>query len=444
MPRRLVCATALLLAGQAWADDGPNYQSNLFGDMAGLRPTLANAGLTLTASDTSEVLGNPTGGVRNEAIFEGAGFASLGFDAGQVGLLQGFTAQVSAWGIYGRGLTGNAIDNLNIVSNLEADRSLRLFELWVEQSFADGRISLRIGQQAADQEFMIDPYATPLINAEFGFPLLPSLDMPSGGPAYPLATPAVRLTLRLTNRITLLAALYNGDPAPPVQAGNPVNDPQARDNAGTNFRIDAGAMWFAELQYAYSQGEHAAGEPGTVKIGAWYNTDLFADQRLDASGRSLADPSSSGHPLLRSRDWSIYALVNQQVWQGGGVFLRVMGAPGDRNLIDYNVDGGLNLQGILASRPNDTLALGFVWGHVGTAASKLDGDIGYVTGHPYPVRRWEPAFEATYQAQLTPWWQVQPDCQYIVRPGGGLPYPAGPARPIGDALVLGARSLVTF
>ena len=28
--------------------------------------------------------------------------------------------------------------------------------------------------------------------------------------------------------------------------------------------------------------------------------------------------------------------------------------------------------------------------------------------------------EMIYQAQLAPWWMLQPEVQYIVRPGGGV------------------------
>jgi porin len=28
--------------------------------------------------------------------------------------------------------------------------------------------------------------------------------------------------------------------------------------------------------------------------------------------------------------------------------------------------------------------------------------------------------EMTYQAQLKPWWVLQPDLQYVINPGGGV------------------------
>ena len=46
-----------------------------------------------------------------------------------------------------------------------------------------------MGQLAADQEFQVTQYGGLFINHTFGWSTLPSADLPSGGPAYPLATP---------------------------------------------------------------------------------------------------------------------------------------------------------------------------------------------------------------------------------------------------------------
>ena len=46
------------------------------------------------------------------------------------------------------------------------------------------------------------------------------------------------------------------------------------------------------------------------------------------------------------------------------------------------------------------------------------------------------AIEATYQAQLTPWFEIQPDLQLIVQPGGSTSIP--------NALVLGLSATIDF
>ena len=50
--------------------------------------------------------------------------------------------------------------------------------------------------------------------------------------------------------------------------------------------------------------------------------------------------------------------------------------------------------------------------------------------------------EMMYQAQLAPWWIVQPEVQYIIRPGGGVLNSDGGLRP--NAWVIAIRSALSF
>lgn len=49
----------------------------------------------------------------------------------------------------------------------------------------------------------------------------------------------------------------------------------------------------------------------------------------------------------------------------------------------------------------------------------------------------------SYQAQITPWFQIQPDVRYVFNPRGGL-LNARVGRRVGDALVLDLRATITF
>jgi porin len=77
-------------------------------------------------------------------------------------------------------------------------------------------------------------------------------------------------------------------------------------------------------------------------------------------------------------------------------------------------------------------------------AAALDRDTLALNGPPYPIRNGETVFELNYTAQIAPWWYVQPDLQYIVHPGGNVPYPGDPTRKVQDALLIGARSTISF
>jgi porin len=62
--------------------------------------------------------------------------------------------------------------------------------------------------------------------------------MTSGGPAYPLATPGERLAVKPTDQLTVLAAVFSGDPA-----GKDYNDvPQACNRHGTTFSFSGGSL----------------------------------------------------------------------------------------------------------------------------------------------------------------------------------------------------------
>ena len=76
--------------------------------------------------------------------------------------------------------------------------------------------------------------------------------------------------------------------------------------------------------------------------------------------------------------------------------------------------------------------------------AQLDRDTGFYTGAFVPVRTSETYLEITYQYQVTPAIQVQPDVQYVFNPGGGIPDPNYPGRRIRDAAVVGLRTAITF
>jgi porin len=130
--------------------------------------------------------------------------------------------------------------------------------------------------------------------------------------------------------------------------------------------------------------------------------------------------------------------------QGLGVFARVMGAPGDRNLVNFYADAGVTYKGLIPGRDSDTAGLAFGLARISDTAAKLDADTARFTGGFYPVRRHESVLELTYQAQIAPWWQVQPTAQYVFNPNGGVPNPQRPEKRLGDAAVLGLRTTVTF
>jgi porin len=93
-----------------------------------------------------------------------------------------------------------------------------------------------------------DRGANLFVNSTFGWPVINAQDLPSGGPAYPEATPGARVQYSPNDNVTILAAIFNGDPAGPGP-GNPVQ----RDPFGLAFRIQDPPFLIAEVDYSYGQ-----------------------------------------------------------------------------------------------------------------------------------------------------------------------------------------------
>ena len=182
----LVWSTLLLVtcacpAGAQPVPPPPAGGGTLLGDLGGVRPALDRAGVSLGLQDTSEVFGNPDGGQRRGVALDGQAALGLGKAIG----LEGGIVNLGALVNYGHGFSASNVDNLNLVSSIEALRSAWLYELWYQQAFLDGAVDVRLGQLGADQEFAITQYGNWFANAAFGWPTLPSVDLPAGGPAAP-------------------------------------------------------------------------------------------------------------------------------------------------------------------------------------------------------------------------------------------------------------------
>ncbi len=409
----------------------------LLGDLGGVRPELAKFGLTLNLSETSEIKGNVTGGIGRGAAYNGLTNMDLQLDTQQAFGWAGGTFNVSALQIHGRALSSNYLGSLQTASGIESERASRLWELWYQQSFWGGAADIKLGQQSIDNEFMTSTGSALYLNTMMGWPMVPSADLYGGCPAYPLSSLGFRL--RGTHGpVTILVGAFNDNPP----GGSFASDPQSLDANGARFNLNTGTLTIAEIQYATTM---VANLPGTYRLGGWYDSARFPDQRFDTSGLSLADPLSNQNPRLHQGNYSLYGVVDQMLWtpdakaaRSLNAFVRMMGTPDDRNQIDFSVDAGLNLKAPFSGRDNDTAGIGFGLADISGSAAALDRDSGSF------VRSQEIFLEATYQAQVTPWWVVQPDFQFTIRPGAGIANPNDPTRLIGDEAVFGLRTTITF
>jgi porin len=410
---------------------------------------LLDLGLNFQLNYTGEVLGNPSGGVRQRAIYENLFELAIDGDLQTIAGLNGASFHINSYLVSGEGLSHCCISNSLTVSNIEALPSTRLFEAWFEQKLFGDMASLRVGQLAANTEFTVSEYSQVYLNASFGWPNIFAADMPSGGPNYPLATPGVRLKVSPNKEVHLLAAIFNGDPSGAGFTGLQ----EILDPSGVNFRLRDPPLLMAEAQYEYNQEKGSPGLAGSIQLGGWYHFGKFNDQRRGTDGLSLADPLSNDNPLIYRGDYGVYGMIDQMIWpvraddpkRGVAGFALVSASPRDRNLADFYAEAGITCIGIWDSRPNDTFGLAAIYSPVSPSVSGLDADTAFFEKTTLPIRDYEMAAELTYQAKIMPGFYIQPDFQYIFRPGGGALNPLNPAAGrIPGAAVFGLRTMIKF
>lgn len=142
-----------------------------------------------------------------------------------------------------------------------------------------------------------------------------------------------------------------------------------------------------------------------MKLGGWRAYNDYIDVR-------------TGAPL--AGNYGLYGIIDQQIWKDGDdktitVFARVSGAPERRNVIDTYVDAGIRFAGLVEQRPQDSFGLAFSYARISADASAADQDAGLPI-----IRDFEALVELNYQA--------------VVRPG----------RAVGDAAVIGARTVLNY
>ena len=325
-------------------------------DWGGARKSLEDARMTFTVTEESELWANLTGGLRSGGAYAGLTTASVKLDLAKLVSWQGATFFVNSFQIHGFGPSANFVGNQQFVSNIEATPSTKLYDLWLDQALFNDRVSIRIGQEGMNDEFMTSQASEIFLNGSFGYPDLNERNLPSSGPNYPLATPMVRAKVKITDQFSYIGAIFNGDPAGPGRGTGPEEeDPQIRDASGTAFRLQDPPLIVNELWYSVGEDKPSAPLPGIYKIGAWVHTGSFGLSKNNYTGLPL--PFTIPAPLYRG-DFSVYALADQMVWRKPGtkdegvtLFGLVMGAPEERNAEDLYAEGGIQLEGYRRKPP---------------------------------------------------------------------------------------------
>ena len=205
--------------------------------------------LQFESAHTGELFTNTHGGIdTNHATqYEGLLNLLMTADLNRLGIPIPGKIGVLARTTHGRGLSELFVGDTQIVSNIRpTDNIMQVSEYWFECNLIEDRVTLRLGKQDINNDFLVVDMASDLLNLSFG--ISPSLNVPT----YPAATAAVVLIVHATDDLTFKLGVWDGLP----KVGN------------WGFSDSGITLTAAECQYKYDLIDGVL--PGTVDSGVLY------------------------------------------------------------------------------------------------------------------------------------------------------------------------------
>jgi len=410
-----------------------------FGDPGGVRSLLAGRGVTFAVNYIGDALGNPVGGFAQGTRYIGRLDVELAVDMQKAVGWNGLKFFANGYQIHGESISALNLGVLMPASFIEALPSSRLFEIYLEQSLLDDHMSLRVGQLSADSEFAVSESGAAFLNGSFGWPSILGINLPDGGPSYPLASPGARLAFNPNDTLGFLVGVFSADPAGNCPAAEP---PEDCNPYGVLFPFTSPLVIAeAAIKYNRAEGELA----GKLKLGMWRD---FGRNVPDAIGNNGLPIGLIGVPGSRAEnDYGFYAILDQMVYRLPGpgaprgitLFGSYMQAPPKGNLIQHYFEAGVTLYGLMDERPHDMLGVGVIYTGVSAQVVDFYERIGWPV-----VPSFESVLEVSYTAEIARGLYLQPDFQYFWNPGGHTSDPNDPRVAIPDAAVFGLRTTINY
>ncbi len=349
----------------------PDYTANfwnnayLTGDWGSARTGLANKGIQVGVEWTQFVQGVASGG-NNQTTEYGANLNyTINLDLMRMGVLPGALIKFRAESRYGDSVNAEAGPILPVntqtlfplTSSLDKDVGLAITDLtWVQ--FLSPHLGIALGKvdtlDGDPNEFASGRGVTQFMNANMIF------------------NPALALRLPYST----LAASIIWMPIPPGPKGGVTVTNTVCNTADSSLSsgfddFDKGTTWTGEVDLRYVLGNL----PGGMNLGGLYS---FNQDFAHLNTRLVFRPGEGLSIPKKESTWAVYwsgfqylyvddngpALVEMSgaaKHRGIGLFARVGFADEETNPIDISVSGGIGGRGLIPSRPNDTLGLGYYY-----------------------------------------------------------------------------------
>ena len=390
-------------------------QQYMFGDWGGERSRLADKGVTFDLNNIGDYQGSVTGSQHNETAYFGRFRASADIDFNKLSEFDGKFFFSGVWQ-YGQNLSARYLHVNTLVSSIAGVESVRVDQLWYQQGLFQHRVTVKLGQVVAVNEFGATDFFDLLVNDELGY--APNALFNAKQPFSPAGKPGVIVWGDLS---VVTPGLY-------AKAGvfAAYDNPYRPDDYGVDYTDDFkhGAVVSFEAGYQEQNKNYS----GVYKVGinannlaVYSNPDTGVNYRGNFTAYGLAEKTVY-HPTAES------GKLDKN--KGLDLLLEFVGAPGDRNPLEFEVTAGTRYTGLIPGRDLDKTGFGVIYSRNGYAYSDAnEATHGNSLGG-------ETTLELTYQINPLSWFSLQFDNQFIIDPGGDDQR--------SGILVLGLRTIFRF
>jgi porin len=380
------------------------------GDWGGLRTALQEQGITFEGGFVADFLALTRGGASGGGNWDYAGYTYLGitFDLETLAQLPGLSFYVEGGWSFGEDL---ARKTGSIFSPAEAftGRAVRLTRMYLQQDLLEDQLSLKFGRLSTEDDFLSSPIYGQYVSAAINSVPGSILESTPGFATFPGVQWGAVGAYKPVEQVRTALGVFSSD-----------DDINKDKEHGIDFSLnpDNGVLAIGEVDYLWKLGgdEEAAGLPGEVKVGGWYDTGPRPKLRDETSNDGDNGGFYVGLQQMAFREGDVDSTQGLTPWAV------VTYAPRQSiNTIPFFLGAGMVYEGLIPTRDEDQTAIGFYWG---VLSRNIDDTSS------------ERILELAYTAQLTPWFYVRPNAQFIFRPGG--------TSENSDAVVLGGEVGITF
>ena len=396
------------------------------------RASLKQKGLTFSLSYKAEAMDNLDGGVERGADYVHELTLQMHFDLDKLVGLRGWTLHALVMNRVGHQVStdrlGERYINLMEVYGLTGGVAAHLVDFYLQKTMLDGRLDVAVGRMSLTHVFATSPLLCSFM-VTCSAPVI--LKRAPGFAVYPKATMGGRVRLRPTRDTSVQLGVYQVTPL----ASNPSGWAWGSERT-TGVMLPIEFTWQPFLTDKKLPGHYVFGYARDTSRYA----DLMTTGAANAIKRDSTPPSAPMNMYWFEGDQMIYRKGGSDQMSGGYLmFGYVHNTPRVAALSDQYY-AGFSFNGVVPHRDTDRFGVLWSWYHV---SDRLRLNQMYLIDSRQSLgasvlapQTSSHVIEAYYSIDVMPGLQLQPEFDYMIRPGETTKTP--------DATLLGMKIIANF